>query len=66
MNEPKLDEKLLKMMSDKADELTKHSPVVREMLANCQTIEEMNIKLAIAVVHSMRKEIAMAIKNSQV
>ena len=52
-------------MFQAADELLKTSPEVNKMLDACVTEEERNIKLAIAVVRVMSKDIANAVLTNK-
>lgn len=53
----RLEDKMLDKMFEVADHLLKTSPEVNKMLDACVTEEKRNIKLAIAVVRVMSKDI---------
>lgn len=60
-----IEEKMLKKMFQVADELLKTSTEVNKMLNACVTEEERNMKLAMAVVRVMSKDIARAVLTNK-
>lgn len=56
---------MLDKMFQVADELLKTSPEVNKMFDSCVTEEERNIKLAMAVVRVMSKDIAKAVLTNK-
>lgn len=54
----KLEGKMLNKMFEVAKQMLSTSPALHAMLDSCKTEEERNVKLAIAVVRQMSKDIA--------
>lgn len=63
--ENNLEDQLLEKMFQVADELLKTSTELNKMLDSCVTDEERNMKLAMAVVRVMSKDIAKAVLTSK-
>ena len=60
-----IEEKMLEKMFQVADELLKTSPEVNKMLDACVTEEERNMKLSMAVVRVMSKDIAKVVLTNK-
>lgn len=60
-----IENQMLEKMFQVADNLLKTSPEVNKMLDACVTEEERNVKLAIAVVRVMSKDIAKAVLTNK-